>query len=248
MMRAQGNYGGHMRNGTEGFGSSRPNHTDDAAASRFRGEDSIPATFFTSKEGSSSEPTDEPPAPDRGGTGPRRRWPMVVAVAVALAAVGSTGYLAWANYQTGEQWRERAAAAETDVDRLVAANDQLETDLDDTRAALVRSETDVAEFEERVAGLANEKARVEDEREHVEAQAERIVEIAIAYDDVASQFQRCVDETNEFTSMMVDADYYYQTGQWYLVSLQASDADRACDAAQSELWTLRSYVDALASG
>lgn len=169
-----------------------------------------------------------------------------VGAALALVAVGVCAYLAYANYRTGQRWQERAELASIDVERLTQENDQLETDLTAVRKALKKSEQDVARMENRVARAADEKAQVEDEREMVTSYAERVTEIAYAYDQVATQFQLCRIENATFAAMITDAGYYYDTGQWHMLTNQASAVDAACSSAEGLLNDLRNYVDALA--
>jgi chromosome segregation ATPase len=168
------------------------------------------------------------------------------ALAVLLVAVVAVSAVGYHNYRTGRQWRERAQLAERDVQRLSEQADERQRQLSDVRAALERSERDVARLERRLAGLADEKARAEDERESATAAAERIAEIAGAYDLVATQFQMCRLESGRFTDLLVDADYYWETGQWTVVTRQAATADAACAEAETRLEELRGYVDALA--
>jgi chromosome segregation ATPase len=169
-----------------------------------------------------------------------------IGAALALVAVGVCAYLAYANYRTGQRWQERAELAAIDVERLTQENDQLEADLTGVRKALKKSEQDVARLENRVSRAADEKAQVEDEREMVTSYAERVTEIAYAYDQVATQFQLCRIENATFATMMSDAGYYYDTGQWHVLTNQAAAVDAACSSAEGLLNELRSYVDALA--
>lgn len=180
-----------------------------------------------------------------GDVGPPNRLGLLGA-ALALALLGISTYLAYANYRTGQEWRERAELAAIDVERLTRESDQLEADLSDVRKALKKSEQDVTRMENRVTRTADEKAQVEDEREMVTAYAERITEIAYAYDQVATQFQVCRVENATFAGMISNAGYYSDTGQWYVLTNQAATADAACAAAEGLLNELRGYVDALA--
>lgn len=189
-------------------------------------------------------------APSAAGTGGGarrpRRWVWIAAAAGLVAALAGTSYLAWANFRTGEDWRVRAEAAQADVDRLVTANDTLQADLDELGQALRRSESDVQLLEARVSRAADEKARAEDEREMVNAYAERITEVAVAYDEVAQWFSACRDEQSALTTMVFDFESYYLTNQTYLISNQINRAAEVCGTAETSLAELRSYVQALA--
>lgn len=175
-----------------------------------------------------------------------RRWIWITVAVGLVGALAATSYLAWANYRTGEDWRVRAQAAQADVDRLATANNTLEADLDDLGQALQRSEADVHLLEERVSRAADEKARAEDEREEVHAYAERITEIALAYDEVAQWFSACRAEQSALTTMVFDFESYYLSNQTYLISNQINRANEVCGTAESSLAELRSYVQALA--
>lgn len=179
---------------------------------------------------------DERPAP---------RWLRIVAVAVLSIVLVASSVLAWSNYRTGRDWHVRAQAAEADVDRLVAENDTLEQDLAAATDALERSEADVRLLERRVSQAADLKARAEDEREMATAYAERITEIALAYDEVAQWFSACRQEQSTLTSMVFDFESYYYANQTYLVSNQVSAVTEACSTAESYLADVRRYVQAL---
>lgn len=184
-------------------------------------------------------------APSSARPAGRRRWGLVLRGVAVGAAVAVPSYLAWFNLDVGQQWQARSVAAEADVASLETENDQLETDLSDLRQVLYSSERDVGRLEERVAELASEKAEVEDERETANAVAERITEVAIAYDEVAEWFQLCRAEQVLLTDMVFDFETYYDWGQTYLISDQIDNAAYACDTAEWRLASLRDYVDAL---
>lgn len=164
---------------------------------------------------------------------------------VAALVLGALGYVAYANYVSGQQWQERAELAGIDVQRLTQERDQLETDVSTVKSALKSSEKDVAQLERRVSLIADEKAQAEDEREGATAYAKRLSEVAVAYDQVATQFQICRSENDRFYEIMLDFEYYYDTGQLNLVDDQARIACGECGAAEGYLKDLRGYVDAL---
>lgn len=92
-------------------------------------------------------------------------------LAVLLGGAGFLGYLAWANHDRANRWRDRSVLVQDLVaDRTRALNRQTarlnvaSTTLRKARTAIVQSERDVVQLERRQRELANEKARVEDER------------------------------------------------------------------------------------
>lgn len=206
---------------------------------------------------STTTPTPAPPPPptrtstgtpwdaEATDSGGRRRWPRVVLAVAVLGALAGTSWLAWTNYRAGEEWRRQAAAAKADVARLTDANETLESDLEELGESLRRSEADVSLLEERVSRAADEKARAEDEREMANAYAERVTEIAVAYDEVAQWFSACRAEQSVVTTMVFDFEDYYLAGQTYLISTQIDQAAETCSTAENYLAGLRSYVQAL---
>jgi uncharacterized membrane-anchored protein YhcB (DUF1043 family) len=187
------------------------------------------------------------PWPKQSGHALRLRWQMLVGSIFAAVILGVLGYVAFANHARGQQWQERAELARIDVQRLTQERETLEADLTTVKRALKSSEKDVKKLERRLSQVSDEKAQVEDERENATAYAERLREVAIAYDDAGTLFQICRDENDRWLEMMGDFDYYYHTGQTYLIDDQARTTAEACARADSYLTDLRSDVDALFS-
>lgn len=166
-------------------------------------------------------------------------WTTVTVVAaLAVTAVGA-GWLAYRNHETALLWQQQTQVAEEHGALLATRTADLE-------AAFQRSEDDVATLETRVSQTANEKAQVEDEREQMTMLADRFMEISVAYDTVASQFARCIDEQMAWTSMMVDFEVYWFTNSTHLVSQQGAITAEICGGAQGSLHGLRGHIDALA--
>lgn len=166
-------------------------------------------------------------------------WAMAAFVcALAVTAIGA-GWVAYRHHETARLWQAQTQVAEEHGALLAARNAELE-------AAFQRSEGDVATLEARVSQTANEKAQVEDEREQMTMVADRFMEISVAYDTVASQFARCIDEQMAWTGMMVDFGLYWSSNSTHLVSQQGAITSEICGGAQASLHGLRDYIDALA--
>jgi hypothetical protein len=178
---------------------------------------------------------------------PKLRSPRrtVLATIAAVVAVSGSGVVAYRNQQSAVQWQERARMAEAHATGLAADNDELAGDLSRTRQAFAQSEEDVATLEVRLGEVSNEKAVVEDEREFAVMVAERLIEVSDAYDTVASQFQRCIDEQFTWTRMMVGFDSYAYSGSTYRITQQGTVTAQVCGQAERDLRLLRGYIDAL---
>lgn len=163
-----------------------------------------------------------------------------------VGVLGGAGWVTWVNFQSAADWRAQAKAAREDVEALAEENDTLENDLDELGDALDRSEADVRELERQLSRTADLKARAEDEREAANAYAERVTEVAVAYDGVAQWFQSCMDAQAELTSLVFDIEYLFRTGQEYLVDSQIDRVGETCGTAEQRLAELRSYVQDLA--
>jgi hypothetical protein len=169
----------------------------------------------------------------------------VIAALVVVVAASGLGIVAHRNQQSALQWQQQARAAEAHAAELARHTDELSGDLSRTRQAFAQSEEDVATLEVRLGEVSNEKAVVEDERELAVMVAERLIEISDAYDTVASQLQRCIDEQLTWTRMMVGFDSYAYSGSTYRITQQGTVTAQVCGQAERDLRVLRGYIDAL---
>lgn len=170
----------------------------------------------------------------------RTRPLVLVAVAVVVAAVGALTFAVKTNRDRAEDWRQRAIAAEEIVEgqrvvigqRSQALNrrtlqvNRLAEKLRTTRTALRRSEGDVTSLARRQRELANEKARVEDERRQLQAQQ-------AALELVASDFIDCNDGLFDVLGAVLDED-------WTWVSIYVRSRLSSCTDASSSLDVYRS--------
>jgi hypothetical protein len=166
-------------------------------------------------------------------------------VLAVAGVIGSAVYAAVDARQAGMAWRDHATALEGDVARLEDANAGLERALEETQDLLHLSERDVEALEERVSGMASEKAKVEDEREKLVVARDRITEVTEAYDAVAERFSICREQQGVLVGMALEFETYYYSGRLFVIDRQIEIVGRECGAAEVMLATLRDYVDAL---
>ena len=167
-----------------------------------------------------------------------RRWTRALAVALSLAVLAGIGVLGVAvktNRDRAEAWRDRAITAAEVVDgqrvligqRSAALNrrttqvNRLAGKLRTTRAALRRSEGDVSSLARRQRELANEKARVEDERRQLQAQQAALYA-------VASDVIECNGGLFDVLGAVLDED-------WSWVSTYGRDRLSTCSDAESSV-------------
>ncbi len=169
----------------------------------------------------------------------RRTIGLVMLVVVALAGAGALALVAKANRDRAEDWRQRAIAAAEVVrgqrvvigERSKALNlrttqtNRLAAKLRSTRSALQRSEGDVSSLSRRQRELANEKARVEDERRQLQTQQAALV-------GVASGFIDCSDGLFDVLDAVLDED-------WSWVSIYGRDRIGSCTDANASLDSYR---------
>jgi septal ring factor EnvC (AmiA/AmiB activator) len=161
---------------------------------------------------------------------------------LAVVVLGGFGLLAVAVHQNrdrAEGWRQRAIGAEEIVEgqRVVIAQRSRELNrrttqvnaltekVRATRTALRRSEGDVSELARRQRALANEKARVEDERRQLEAQQ-------AALTGVASDFLACNNGLVDVLGAVLDED-------WSWVSIYGRSRLSSCTEASASLDSYR---------
>jgi hypothetical protein len=165
-------------------------------------------------------------------------WQKLAIAAGAIALAACLGGLAWAmktNGDRAEAWRDRAITAEEIVDgqrvligqRTQALNrrttqvNRLADRLRDTRTALRRSEGDVTSLARRQRELANEKARVEDERRQLQAQQ-------AALETVASDVLSCNSGLVDVLGAVLDED-------WDWVAINGSSRLASCSDAGASI-------------
>ena len=168
----------------------------------------------------------------------RQRLWRILAIALALAALAAVGALGWAtktNNDRAERWRQRTIAAEEvvegqrivigqrsqELNRRTTQVNRLAAKLRATRAALQRSEGDVSSLSRRQRELANEKARVEDERRQLQAQQAALTTVASAFID-------CNEGLFDVLDAVLDED-------WSWVSLYVRDRLSPCSDAEARL-------------
>jgi septal ring factor EnvC (AmiA/AmiB activator) len=156
------------------------------------------------------------------------RWIVLpLAVAALLFPLGAAAYYAHegaANRGAAERWRDRALANDRMLTNATRALNSRSDALNRTSARLVRSEADVDALEKRQRSLANEKARVEDDRAAARKEARLLA-------DIATIQQRCTDGLAELLQAVTREDLAW-------VRANSDPVFDACESAQDELAAL----------
>jgi hypothetical protein len=149
----------------------------------------------------SFEPSAGFPPPPRH----RRRWPWVVAGAVAILAIVAASAVAVDQRAVAAQWRDRAATIEEEHERTAARTHQLELQLDELVQMLDVSEHDVAALEARIRELADEKAQAEDTATTVQVERDVLAQLSGRIASAIEALDQCVTRMFELQGASVDA-------------------------------------------
>jgi septal ring factor EnvC (AmiA/AmiB activator) len=146
------------------------------------------------------------------------------AVIVALAVATYVAFQQGSDWKRrSDQWHQRAASLEAD---------------------LQRSEADATALQSRLDGLANEKAQVQDERNAAESQRDVFAAVATMASQTAADLETCrqsVDRTLSATISQLGTEFV----AWdYLQSL-ARDSDSSCAIARASYRDLADAVSQL---
>jgi Tfp pilus assembly protein PilN len=182
------------------------------------------------------EPADEPlqgAVRSRRRRSPRRAAAVVLLAVVLAALAGGALYFSStsrSNRSAALEWRAHALRS----DRLVAARThQLNTRsaaLNRTAAKLNRSQADVRRLEARQRDLANEKARVEDQRGAMLVQTTQLTQLA-------NEQMICSDELGQLLSDFANDDYG-------AVSAEVPGVAADCQTARSDFDAFQGQVGA----
>jgi DNA repair exonuclease SbcCD ATPase subunit len=107
-----------------------------------------------------------------------RRWPRRLLLLVLLGLTAAGTGIGVEQRMVAAQWRERAETLEQQRDDAIGRSEALAAQLSELGTLVQLSAEDLANLEERLAELANEKARAEDRvaltREELRTLAERV--------------------------------------------------------------------------
>gem|GEM_PF-1748945 len=181
----------------------------------------------------------------------RRRWPTVVLVVLLLlttvGAITAT-VVAVDQRDVAAQWEERALALEAQRDALDEQRAEVSDRLEATRDALVTSERDVGELEDRVRSLAEEKARAEDTATTVQVERDVFIELSELISDATGALDSCVTQLLDLQSASVEAFNRANAGQDVdidALNARAGEVTRFCNQARTAAATAEAAADRL---
>ncbi len=166
--------------------------------------------------------------PSRGRTG--HRWLTAALVTAFVVVLGLGGYLAVAT----RQWQDSSTAWE---DRARSGADQLadvQTRLDQSRAALAEVSSQLSAAQERITQLADEKAQLGDDRELQRQLVDYQQRVTAAAGKVASALTACIGGQDQLIGYLQDAAAYDPT-DLARFSSQVQDLCRSATDANAQL-------------
>lgn len=182
------------------------------------------------------------PQPWQAPVKPKR--PVVLITTVCLLAVVSValGSLSAYLWTTSRAWEERsdqlvvqnrklADALATSNAELEVVNGDLELAsglLDEFAVELDTLSGELTDAQNRIRGLANEKAKAGDEREYQRQLVDYQRRVSIAATEVADAFASCVRSKDELIGALYEREYYDPAA----LNRFANDVDRYCDDVQ----------------
>ncbi len=143
-----------------------------------------------------------PVTPGRGGP---RRWPWAVAVLLLLVVAGSASAIAWDQRETAAQWQERAEVLEDRRDEALGRGEALQAQLDDLADLLAASEMDVADLEQRIRALADEKAQAQDTATTVQVERDVLADVSTQVAAAVEALDACVTRLFDLQESSVEA-------------------------------------------
>jgi hypothetical protein len=193
-----------------------------------------------------ADPSTEPASPDPGAppsssagpvvappARPPRRWPWVVAVVVLLAVTTAAAGIAWQQREVAATWRLRAIGLEAQRDEAAVAADvqrrALEEQLAAVADAVATSEADVADLEERLRALADEKAQAEDAVVTGEVEREALREVSVRVGGAVEALDTCVTQLFDLHAASVAAFNRTAAGETVDVEPLNDQASRTTD-------------------
>lgn len=154
------------------------------------------------------------PATVVAGRRPARRWPWITAIAVLIVALSATGFVAFHEHRSAQDWKASATTWKSRATKLTAKSTQ--------QGATINDQQD------RLTTLAAEKSQVEDEREKQKKIADAVAKFAVLYRDAGAKLQTCIQTWQRFANDLINNMY----GSLDL-SGEAANTDQICNDASN---------------
>jgi hypothetical protein len=139
-----------------------------------------------------------PPPPPAAGPPPTpppsRRWRVTAGLVLALLLAAVSGAVAWQQREVAADWRDRAVMMERARDDARGRTEALQRQLDEAAEVLAISEGDVAQLEERIRELADEKAQAEDTATTVQVERDVFVQLSTTVAGAVDALDLCVTQ------------------------------------------------------
>jgi hypothetical protein len=142
----------------------------------------------------SAIPPPPPPAGPPPPAPPSRRWPLTVGLVLALVLAAAGGTVGWHQREVAADWRDRAVVMERARDDARGRTEALQRQLDEAAEVLAISEQDVAQLEERIRELADEKAQAEDTATTVQVERDVFVQLSTTVAGAVDALDLCVTQ------------------------------------------------------
>ncbi len=171
---------------------------------------------------------------------------LLLVLATGGAVVASS--IAVDQRDVAAQWQARAVALEDRLDEVDTQRREVAGRLDQTVDALTSSERDVAELEERVRTLADEKARAEDTATTVQVERDVFIELSELIADATTSLDSCVTQLLELQTASVDAFNRAAADQAVDVealNARAAEVTRFCNQARTAAADAEAAADRL---
>jgi predicted nuclease with TOPRIM domain len=152
-----------------------------------------------------------------------------VALGLAVVVVGSMGAATYVSYRNGEKWKDRSQ--------------EWQRRAGDLRTRLTSSEADAEALQNRLDGLANEKAQAQDERNAAETERDLYGGLAVLATDAAvdvAACQRIISETLSATFTQLGSENV----AWSTLESMVAQIERTCAVADQ---SYQQFADAVST-
>lgn len=176
-----------------------------------------------------------PPAPPTRPPRPPRRRVLPVVVLLLVALIGSA--VGVQQRQVAAGWQARAAALEEQRDDARGRTEALQRQLEEIADSLALSESDVAQLEDRVRDLADEKAQAEDVATTTGVERDVLVDLASQVADAVTALDGCVDQLFDLLNDAIGAFNRQAAGEDVdvgLLNVARTATTAECNAARTD--------------